>query len=185
MADSGKRKPSAARETIETLIEISKLLNTGLDAETLATCVRLCENGVNPEALAHVIQELRRESAAVKNSEKEVCDYTIHEVHRYCELLLSGDHRCIETLYLHPSTVYKSSDEYSQLCSQRHLFCKRNCLDKYLRDATGSKGTKLFDRWISELQHKGTNLEDDMPQKLNKLAYVIIRLLQNAKYGFK
>ena len=53
---------------ISALLEISKLLNTGLDAETLATCVRLCENGVNPEALVLVIQELRRETAAVRVS---------------------------------------------------------------------------------------------------------------------
>ena len=45
---------------------MSKLLNTGLDGETLMTCVRLCEGGVNPEALARVIKELRRESAAIK-----------------------------------------------------------------------------------------------------------------------
>ena len=47
-------------------MEISKLLNTDLDAETLAVCVRLCEMGVNPDALAMVIQELRRETAALK-----------------------------------------------------------------------------------------------------------------------
>ena len=42
------------------------MLETGLDSETLAICIKLCENGVNPEALAMVIQELRRESAALK-----------------------------------------------------------------------------------------------------------------------
>ena len=47
-------------------MEISNLLNTGLDSETLVLCVKLCEAGVNPEALASVIQELRRESAAIK-----------------------------------------------------------------------------------------------------------------------
>ena len=47
-------------------MEISKILNTGLDAEQLAICVRLCENGVNPEALAMVIQELRRQTASLK-----------------------------------------------------------------------------------------------------------------------
>jgi mitotic-spindle organizing protein 1 len=51
---------------ISALLEISKLLNTGLDAEQLATCVRLCENGVNPQALALVIQELRRETANIR-----------------------------------------------------------------------------------------------------------------------
>ena len=44
------------------------MLETGLDSETLAICIKLCENGVNPEALAMVIQELRRESAALKVS---------------------------------------------------------------------------------------------------------------------
>ena len=49
-------------------MEMSRILNTGLDMETLATVVRLCENGVNPEALALVFQELRKESAALKVS---------------------------------------------------------------------------------------------------------------------
>lgn len=49
----------AARETFQVLLELSKLLNTGLDAETLAICVRLCENGVNPEALALAINQVR------------------------------------------------------------------------------------------------------------------------------
>lgn len=34
------------------LYEISQLLNTQLDKATLATCVGMVENGVNPEALA-------------------------------------------------------------------------------------------------------------------------------------
>lgn len=32
----------------------------GLDETTLALCVRLCDNGANPEALAKVIMELMR-----------------------------------------------------------------------------------------------------------------------------
>ena len=47
---------SCCRTTILTssaaLFDISQLLNTGLDKETLATCVGLIESGVNPEALA-------------------------------------------------------------------------------------------------------------------------------------
>ena len=48
--------------------EISDLLNTGLDDETLRLSVQLLEAGVNPEALATVVQELRRETAALKVS---------------------------------------------------------------------------------------------------------------------
>ena len=38
-----------ARAALETAHEISKLLDCGLDKETLSICVALIENGVNPE----------------------------------------------------------------------------------------------------------------------------------------
>lgn len=47
------------------LHEISQSLETGLDQETLAILLALCEQGVNPEALAAVVKELRRETAAL------------------------------------------------------------------------------------------------------------------------
>ncbi|KAA1472801.1 hypothetical protein DENSPDRAFT_757918, partial [Dentipellis sp. KUC8613] len=56
---------SSAQQTLDILYEISQLLNTQLDKETLATCVGMIESGVNPEALAAVVQELRRESVAL------------------------------------------------------------------------------------------------------------------------
>ena len=55
-----------AQDTFATLKELSRLLNTGLDTASLASCVRLCEQGAHPEALATVIRELRRESQVVK-----------------------------------------------------------------------------------------------------------------------
>ncbi|KAI4459774.1 mitotic-spindle organizing protein 1 [Holotrichia oblita] len=63
-----------ARETYLTLLELSRLLNTGLDPETLTICVRLCEAGVNPETLATVIRELRKEVANLNDVEKTVDD---------------------------------------------------------------------------------------------------------------
>lgn len=42
--------------------ELSQVLDTGLDRETLSILIALCENGVNPEALALVVKELKRES---------------------------------------------------------------------------------------------------------------------------
>jgi mitotic-spindle organizing protein 1 len=56
------------------LFEISNILNCGLDKETLAICVSLVESGVNPEALAHVVKELKREAAAL------VCDVIVLEL---------------------------------------------------------------------------------------------------------
>ncbi|TKC43694.1 hypothetical protein EI555_015546 [Monodon monoceros] len=57
---------NAVRETMDVLLEISRILNTGLDMETLSICVRLCEQGINPEALSSVIKELRKAAEALK-----------------------------------------------------------------------------------------------------------------------
>ncbi|EPQ19857.1 Mitotic-spindle organizing protein 1 [Myotis brandtii] len=51
------------------LLEISRILNTGLDMETLSICVRLCEQGINPEALSAVIKELRKATEALKTGQ--------------------------------------------------------------------------------------------------------------------
>lgn len=54
-------KRKAAREVIDILHQLATLLNTHLDRQQLSYCVSLIENGVNPEALANVIRQLRAE----------------------------------------------------------------------------------------------------------------------------
>lgn len=49
-----------AQEAFQMMHQISELLCTGLDTESLAICIRLCELGVDPETLAHVIYEIRK-----------------------------------------------------------------------------------------------------------------------------
>uniref|UniRef100_A0A8C6Q496 Mitotic spindle organizing protein 1 n=1 Tax=Nothobranchius furzeri TaxID=105023 RepID=A0A8C6Q496_NOTFU len=66
MASAANANLNAVRETMDVLLEISRLLNTGLDMESLSICVRLCEQGINPEALSAVIKELRRASESFK-----------------------------------------------------------------------------------------------------------------------
>ena len=58
-------------------MEISNLLNTGLDSESLSICVKLIEAGVNPEALAMVVKELQRESSSIQ----------VYIVHQFVVLL--------------------------------------------------------------------------------------------------
>lgn len=50
------------------MFEMSQILNCGIDQRTLSILVSLIENGVNPEALAAVVKELKRESDALKVS---------------------------------------------------------------------------------------------------------------------
>lgn len=44
---------------------MSTILDTGLDRKTLALLLELIESGANPEALASVVKELRREAATL------------------------------------------------------------------------------------------------------------------------
>ncbi|GAA6067246.1 hypothetical protein Q7C36_022019 [Tachysurus vachellii] len=69
MASAANTNMNAVRETMDVLLEISRLLNTGLDMESLSICVRLCEQGINPEALSSVIKELRKATDTLKASD--------------------------------------------------------------------------------------------------------------------
>ncbi|KAL4809745.1 mitotic-spindle organizing gamma-tubulin ring associated-domain-containing protein [Aspergillus unguis] len=67
-------KRQAAREVIDILHEISTLLNTNLDRTELSLCVSLIENGVNPDALATVIKDLRREAEITPRAPNEASE---------------------------------------------------------------------------------------------------------------
>jgi len=71
MSSREANRVSSAQQTLDILYDISQLLNTQLDRESLATCVTMIENGVNPEALAAVIKELRREAEKTRPSPAE------------------------------------------------------------------------------------------------------------------
>ncbi|KAI1373771.1 mitotic-spindle organizing gamma-tubulin ring associated-domain-containing protein [Hypoxylon crocopeplum] len=55
-------KQQAAQQAVDILHEISTVLNCHLDRRTLSICISMIENGVNPEALANVVQFLRKEA---------------------------------------------------------------------------------------------------------------------------
>lgn len=48
-----------AREALELAFNMSNILDTGLDRHTLSILIALCDLGLNPEALAAVVKELR------------------------------------------------------------------------------------------------------------------------------
>ncbi|RWR75395.1 mitotic-spindle organizing protein 1B [Cinnamomum micranthum f. kanehirae] len=51
-----------ARESLELAFQMSNILVTGLDRHTISILVALCDRGLNPEALAAFVRELRNES---------------------------------------------------------------------------------------------------------------------------
>ncbi|KAF5750303.1 hypothetical protein HS088_TW03G00637 [Tripterygium wilfordii] len=48
-----------ARESLDLAFHMSNILETGLDRHTLSVLIALCDLGLNPEALAAVVKELR------------------------------------------------------------------------------------------------------------------------------
>ncbi|KAH6850963.1 mitotic-spindle organizing gamma-tubulin ring associated-domain-containing protein, partial [Chaetomium sp. MPI-CAGE-AT-0009] len=54
-------KQAAAQQAVNILHEISTILNCHLDRQTLSICISMIEKGINPEALADVVKELRKQ----------------------------------------------------------------------------------------------------------------------------
>uniref|UniRef100_A0A2P2LAH0 Mitotic-spindle organizing protein 1B n=1 Tax=Rhizophora mucronata TaxID=61149 RepID=A0A2P2LAH0_RHIMU len=52
-----------ARESLDLAFHMSNILDTGLDRHTLSVLIALCDLGLNPEALAAVVKELRKEAS--------------------------------------------------------------------------------------------------------------------------
>lgn len=48
-------------QLLDSLFELSNILETGLDRESLSILLELTESGVNPEALAALVKELRKQ----------------------------------------------------------------------------------------------------------------------------
>ncbi|KOS22430.1 Mitotic-spindle organizing protein 1 [Escovopsis weberi] len=59
-------KHAAAQQAVDILHEIATILNCHLDRRMLSICISMIERGVNPEALANVIKELRIEAQAME-----------------------------------------------------------------------------------------------------------------------
>ncbi|CAL1172506.1 unnamed protein product [Cladocopium goreaui] len=58
------------REALDIFFEISSILKTGLSKESLNALVGLCELGVNPEALAEAVRDLRAQKEAAALEER-------------------------------------------------------------------------------------------------------------------
>lgn len=60
--------------------------------ETLSICVRLCEQGINPEALSSVIKELRKATEALK-VERFVCQLTLNK-DAFVQKMINDEVKC-------------------------------------------------------------------------------------------
>ncbi|MCD7472267.1 Glc7p regulatory subunit [Datura stramonium] len=61
-----------ARDSLDLVFHMSNILDTGLDRHTLSVLIALSELGFNPEALAAVVKELRRETPASSSVQSTV-----------------------------------------------------------------------------------------------------------------
>jgi len=66
--DGDRISSRSAQKHLEITHEISKILECDLDRETLAVCISMLQNGVEPESLALVVKELKREAKRLRES---------------------------------------------------------------------------------------------------------------------
>nr|XP_043632146.1 mitotic-spindle organizing protein 1B-like [Erigeron canadensis]XP_043632147.1 mitotic-spindle organizing protein 1B-like [Erigeron canadensis] len=57
-----------AQETLELVFKMSNILDTGLDRHTLSILIALSDLGLNPEALATVVKEFRKDPPPLATS---------------------------------------------------------------------------------------------------------------------
>ena len=57
-----------------------------------------------------------------------MADFTVVEVKRFCELVVSGDPRSVEICFLPSSVTYTSSEEFKEFCQT----CRDLLLTKYI-----------------------------------------------------
>jgi mitotic-spindle organizing protein 1 len=56
---------------LDAALELSSLVGAGLDRDTLVVLLQLLDAGVNPEALASVVKELRREATSYEAAQRQ------------------------------------------------------------------------------------------------------------------
>ncbi|KAL2939772.1 Mitotic-spindle organizing protein 1B [Bienertia sinuspersici] len=56
-----------ARDSLELAFQMSNVLDSGLDRHTLSVLIAVCDLSLNPEALAAVVKELRKEPSQSSN----------------------------------------------------------------------------------------------------------------------
>ncbi|KAA0154924.1 hypothetical protein FNF27_03000 [Cafeteria roenbergensis] len=64
MASSDAVLHAEDAQVVDALDEMSRLLNTGLDRRSIELILALCEAGVNADALAAAINEIREQASA-------------------------------------------------------------------------------------------------------------------------
>ena len=58
--NSQEKNTEPSSKQLDLLFELSRLLDTKLDKQTLKQCLSMIESGANPAALAQVVMELKR-----------------------------------------------------------------------------------------------------------------------------
>eukprot|EP01138_Halocafeteria_seosinensis_P016280 gb/GECG01016610.1/.p1 GENE.gb/GECG01016610.1/~~gb/GECG01016610.1/.p1 ORF type:complete len:152 (+),score=21.70 gb/GECG01016610.1/:1-456(+) len=78
---SSTRRDRAIKESVDAVAEMAQLLDTGLDRSSVQILMGLCECGVNPEALAAAVKELRSEAGRLGEGTNRSGGPHIEEIH--------------------------------------------------------------------------------------------------------
>eukprot|EP00050_Salpingoeca_kvevrii_P003276 m.220404 g.220404 ORF g.220404 m.220404 type:complete len:313 (-) comp10799_c0_seq1:1548-2486(-) len=112
-----------------------------------------------------------------KNNSNEKPDFTVHELHRYCELLAQSDPRTVETLFLPQESFVHTSPTLTSLQRMRDAFITQELVTKYISDAMGARGSVRAEKRLAKVKEEAAVV----PAEHWKLLYIISRLLGGAE----
>ena len=78
-----------SRETLDILFEMNQVLNCGLSKETLNILITMIEQGVNPEALIRVVEELRKFNYSEQGGKSEIFRTKPLKIEFICDIFRS------------------------------------------------------------------------------------------------
>ena len=103
------------------------------------------------------------------NEEGVKPDYTVHEVKKFCSLLMSGNPTVLEFIF--SDKFQMATDEWSELASNKKVFLTQKAVKNYIGYAKGQLQRML----------KGQSVHGHGGKPDEKFSYHIIRLLNDAK----
>lgn len=118
--------------------------------------------------VVYAVRDITSTHPVIKNPDGMAPDYTLLEVGRFVEMLLDGDPRMIECLFLGAQSeqlIYE--DVWKSITAVNSQFLCQSMVKKYLSDATGRAGLAAVRRGSKASRHA-------------KIMYVAFRSLTNA-----
>lgn len=119
-----------------------------------------------------------------KNPENLRPDFTIYSVEYFCRLLLAGDTKVVECLFLNERVVhFAAASLWNELVANRSVFLTKSVIETYIGEVKGSKGLKQMEKLAKVVEEGDATATSDERIRFYKKWYIVLRCLIHAEHG--